>query len=308
MLMEIVSHFIKKSIFLITHPKILLLSFVTHTPRLWSDKFYLQVLFRYYMGQTLNLKDPKSFSEKLQWLKLYNRKPEYTVMVDKIKAKDYVASIIGKEHIIPTIGVWDDPEKIDFDALPDRFVLKCNHNSGTGMYICKDKLKMDIKSVISGLRLGLKEDYFFRYREWPYKNVPRRILAEKYMEDESGELRDYKFFCFDGEVKALFIATDRSRGRNATRFDFFDENFNHLPFTNGHPNARVTLTKPRRFEEMKLLASKLSKGIAHVRIDFYEICDQVYFGEITFFHWAGLMPFKPKEWDYLFGQWIKLPE
>ena len=302
-----IQNFLKKLGYLLSHPKILLLSFVKHTTRFWSDKLYLQIIFRLNMGKALNLKDPKSFSEKLQWLKLYNRKPEYTIMVDKIKAKEYVASIIGQEHIIPTIGVWDDPEKIDFDALPDRFVLKCNHNSGEGMYICKDKSKMDRKSVKDGLRLGLKEDYYLSSREWPYKNVPRRILAEKYMEDESGELRDYKFFCFDGVVRALFIATNRSKGRNATRFDFFDENFNHLPFTNGHPNASVLPEKPAKFEEMKQLAAKLSKGIPHVRIDFYEIGDQVYFGEMTFFHWAGTMPFKPEEWDYKFGEWIKLP-
>lgn len=298
----------QKLVYKLFHPRHLLISFVTHSARFWSDKLFLQIMFRLKMGKTLNLKDPKSFSEKLQWLKLYNRKPEYTIMVDKIKAKDYVSSIIGKEHIIPTIGVWDDPEKIDFDALPDRFVLKCNHNSGTGMFVCKDKSKIDIKRIKEGLRSGLNQDYFIRSREWPYKNVPRRILAEKYMEDESGELRDYKFFCFDGVVKALFIATDRSKGEHATRFDFFDENFNHLPFTNGHPNASTPPEKPRKFEEMKQLASELSKKIPHVRIDFYEIGDQVYFGEMTFFHWGGTMPFKPEEWDYKFGEWLKLPQ
>ena len=176
------------------------------------DKAFIKCKFRFAMGYKLNLRQPKTFSEKLQWLKLYDRRPEYTTMVDKVKAKEYVASVIGEEYIIPTLGVWSDPDQIDFDSLPDRFVLKVNHNSGTGMYICKDKTKMDVEKVKIGLRKGLKENYYIRNREWPYKNVPRRILAETYMEDEFGELRDYKFFCFDGVVKALFIATDRSKG------------------------------------------------------------------------------------------------
>jgi hypothetical protein len=270
------------------------------------DKAYLKMKFRHTMGHKLNLKNPKTFSEKLQWLKLYDRRPEYIVMVDKVKAKDYVASVLGEEYIIPTLGVWENPDDIDFDKLPDRFVLKCNHNSGTGMYICKDKNKMDVDKVKEELKKGIKEDYYKKNREWPYKDVPRRAFAEAYMEDEFGELRDYKFFCFNGEVKAMFIATDRSKGEHAVRFDFFDENYNHLPFTNGHPNATVQPEKPRMFEEMKVLASKLSKGIPQVRIDFFEVGNKVYFGEMTFFHWSGLQPFVPEEWDYKFGEWIKL--
>lgn len=272
------------------------------------DKLFLKVKFRLNMGKWPNLKNPKTFSEKLQWLKLYNRCPEYTMMVDKVIAKEFVASVLGEEYIIPTIGVWEDPDEIDFDKLPDRFVLKVNHNSGTGMYICKDKSRMDVVKVKAELRKGLKENYYKKNREWPYKDVPRRAFAEEYMEDEFGELRDYKFFCFDGEVKALFIASDRSKGEHATRFDFFDENFNHLPFTNGHPNATTTPTKPDTFEEMKLLAEKLSKGTPHVRIDFYDVNGKIYFGEMTFFHWSGMKPFDPEEWDCKFGKWLKLPE
>lgn len=262
------------------------------------------------MGKKLDLENPKSFSEKLQWLKLYDRHPEHTMMVDKVKVKGYVASVIGERYIVPTIGVWERPEDIDWDSLPDRFVMKCNHNSGRGMYICKDKSKMNKKKVVENLRKGLKQDYFKKNREWPYKDVPRRILAEQFIDPEPGkeDLPDYKLFCFDGKVKALFIATDRSKGEHAVRFDFFDENFNHLPFINGHPNADVTPMKPRQFEEMKMLAEKLSKGIPHVRVDFYEVGDKIYFGEMTFFHWSGLMPFVPEEWDDKFGGWLALPE
>lgn len=288
-------------------PKVIALRFLTRYASWLPDEIFLKLKFRLKMGYRLNLKEPKSYSEKLQWLKLYDRRPEYTLMVDKVKAKDYVASVLGEQYIIPTLGVWDDPEKINFDLLPNRFVLKVNHNSGTGMYICKDKANIDVNKVKKELSKGLKEDYYRYNREWPYKNVERRVLAEQYMEDESGELRDYKFFCFDGEVKALFIATDRSKGDHETRFDFYDAEFNHLPFVNGHPNSNITPKKPKMFEDMKALASKLSVGIPQVRIDFYEVEDRVYFGEMTFFHWSGMMPFKPREWDYIFGEWIELP-
>lgn len=272
------------------------------------DDIYLKLKFRLLMRKKLNLKNPRTFSEKLQWLKIYNRRPEYTVMVDKVKAKKYVSSIIGNEYIIPTLGVWEDPNEIDFNSLPNRFVLKVNHNSGTGMYICKDKNKMNVEKVKTDLRKGLKEDYYIKNREWPYKDVPRRILAEKYMEDEYGELRDYKFFCFDGRVKALYIASDRSKGEHAVKFDFFDENFNHLPFTNGHPNSEIPPKKPGSFEDMKKLAEKLSKGIPYVRVDFYDINGKIYFGEMTFFHMSGLAPYVPEEWDYKFGDLLKLPQ
>lgn len=290
------------------HPNAIALRLVSRYGTWLPDKLYLQLKFHSVFGRWIDLKHPKSFSEKLQWLKLYDRRPEYTTMVDKVEAKKYVARIIGDEYIIPTLGVWDNPDEIDFDALPERFVLKINHNSGKGMYICKDKEKMDIEKVKAGLRKGLKENYFIRNREWPYKNVKRKIFAEKYMEDEYGELRDYKWFCFDGEVKCLFIATDRSKGDHATRFDFFDTDFNHLPFTNGHPNADIQPQKPKTFEKMKELAAELSKGIPHVRIDFYEVNGRIFFGEMTFFHWSGMVPFEPKEWDYKFGEWLRLPK
>lgn len=272
------------------------------------DKAFLKIKYRLEMGKRLNLDCPQTFNEKLQWLKLYDRRPEYTIMVDKVKAKEYVASKLGEEYIIPTLGVWTDPDQINFDALPERFVLKCNHNSGLGMYICKDKKKMDVEKVKTGLRKGLKQNYYINSREWPYKNVPRRILAEKYIDPAPNmdDLPDYKFFCFNGAVKALFIATDRNKGVHATRFDFFDEDFNHLPFTNGHPNAEVLPSKPKMFEDMKQLASRLSQGIPQVRIDFYEVGDQIYFGEMTFFHWSGMVSFEPEEWDYKFGEWISL--
>lgn len=204
--------------------------------------------------------------------------------------------------------MWDSPDQIDFSILPNQFVFKCNHNSGIGMVICKDKDSLDIDCVKSELQRGLDDNYYLNNREWPYKNVPRKIIAEAYMEDDEVHyLRDYKFFCFDGEVKALFIATDRHKGEHAVKFDFFDAEFNHLPFVNGHPNSETVLERPACFEEMKSIASQLSKGIPSCRIDLYLINGKVYFGEITLTHWGGFKPFEPKEWDYIFGEWIKLP-
>lgn len=269
------------------------------------DKAYLKFMFRVNMGKKLNLDNPKTFNEKLQWLKLNDRKDIYTTMVDKYEVKNYVADKIGKEYIIPTLGVWDKFEDIDFDKLPEQFVLKCTHDSG-GLVICRDKSKLDIKNAKTKINKCLKKNYYKHGREWPYKNVKPRIIAEQYMEDSNtGDLPDYKFFCFNGVVKAMFIATERF-GKEETKFDFFDENFNHLPFTNGHPNADNPLKKPEQFEKMKELASVLSKGIPQVRVDFYEINNKIYFGELTFSHWGGMVPFNPEEWDEKMGEFIKL--
>lgn len=273
-----------------------------------NDEKYLRKRWRAKFGVDLNLDNPQTFNEKLQWLKLHDRNPLYTVMVDKYAAKKYVSDIIGEQYIIPTLGVWESFDDIDFGQLPDQFVLKCTHDSH-GLVICRDKSRLDLKSSKKRIIKSLKRNYFYAGREWPYKNVPPRIIAEQYMEDtETSELRDYKFFCFNGKVRALFIASSRQDEGEETKFDFFDTEFNHLPFTNGHPNAAKPIQRPKRFDEMKELACKLSLGIPHVRVDFYEVDGKVYFGELTFYHWSGFMPFNPEEWDKTFGDWIKLPK
>ena len=272
-----------------------------------SDEKYLKKKFKLRLGFELNLENPKRYNEKLQWIKLNLHSPQYVDMVDKYKVKEIVASIIGEEYVVPVYGVWNKPEEIDFDSLPNQFVLKTNHDSG-GVVICNNKANFNQRKAVKFLHKYLKNDYYLQNREWPYKNVKKCVFAEKYMEDNiSGELRDYKFFTFDGKVKAMFIAKDRFNDNEETKFDFFDENFNHLPFTNGHPNAIIPPEKPKNFELMKELAEKLSKNIPHVRVDFYECNGKVYFGEMTFFHWSGFKPFIPDEWDYKFGEWIKLP-
>ena len=272
------------------------------------DEEYLKKLYRINMGRDLNLDNPITFNEKLQWLKLHCRKSEYTKMVDKYLVKEYVENIIGKEYIIPTIGVWDKFEDIDFKKLPDQFVLKCTHDSG-GLIICKDKSKLDKKAAKKIINRSLKRNFYYTGREWPYKDVKPRIIAEQYMEDDStSELRDYKFFCFDGEAKALFIASDRQTKGEETKFDFFDMNYRHLDIRNGHPNAKKPPQKPVKFDEMRILAERLSAGIPHLRVDFYEVNGKTYFGELTFSHWSGMVPFEPEKWDEIFGSWIKLPK
>lgn len=275
--------------------------------RFCSDRFYLSRRYYAAFGKKINWDEPKTYNEKIQWLKLYDRNPEYIEMVDKYAVKEYVASKIGKEYIIPTIGVWNSCEDIDFEKLPERFVLKCTHDSG-GLVICKEKKELDITMVMRKLKKSLKSDYYREWREWPYKNVPHRIICEPYMEDSvTGELRDYKFFCFDGVVKAMFVASDRQNKKEDTKFDFFDCDYNHLCIINGHPNAKTIPEKPHNFDLMKKLAAELSKGYPHIRVDFYEIDNKVYFGELTLYHWSGMVPFEPEEWDYIFGKWIELP-
>ena len=230
-------------------------------------------------------------------------------MVDKYAVKEYVANIIGKEYIIPTLGVWDTPNDIDWDSLPEKFVLKTNHGGGnTGVVICKNKSTFDKQKAVEKLWKSYNGDIYKTSREWVYKNIAKKIIAESYIEDsKTQELRDYKFFCFNGEVKYLFVASERQK-KEEPFFDFFDQDYNILPIKQGHPNSVNTPEKPICFEEMKIIASKLSQQLPHVRVDLYEVNDKVYFGELTFFHYAGFVPFEPQEWDYKFGEMIKLPQ
>lgn len=273
-----------------------------------SDMEYLEKKFYAMLGYSLNLSNPQTFNEKLQWLKLYDRKPEYTMMVDKYKVREYIKEQLGEEYLIPLLGVWDKAEDIDFDKLPNQFVLKCNHNSGFGMYICKDKSKLtqkEIKVIRKNLTKGLQQDYYLTGREWPYKDVPRKIIAEKYMEDETGQLRDYKFYCFNGEPKIIMINSDREIGK--TKADYFDMDFHWLDFKWGYDHAPVKPLKPKKFEKMKEIAAVLSKDIPELRVDFYEVDNKIYFGELTFFDGSGFDRIEPREWDEKVGDWVTLP-
>lgn len=291
----------------IKKPKTLGLAILSHFGTWLPDSLYLKIMFRLKMGYKLNLKNPQTFNEKLQWLKLYNRKPEYTRMVDKSEAKTVAENILGKGCVIPTLGVWNKFEEIDFNSLPDSFVLKTtNGGGGGGVIICRDKSKLNLASAAERLKSSLKANIYRHLKEWPYKNVKPRIIAEKFMVDESGELRDYKFYCFNGEPKVFLVASERFSGHR-TYFDYFDMEGNHLPFTQGGINNPVTPELPSTFVEMKQVAMKLSHGLPHVRIDLYSVDEKVYFGEFTFFDSSGFEKFTPREWDNIFGGWIILP-
>lgn len=272
-----------------------------------SDKTYLKLAYFFVFKKRLDLKNPKSYSEKLQWIKLYDRNPFYVKLVDKYEAKIVAASQIGEEYIIPTLGVWDSFDDIDFEKLPNRFVLKCTHDSGC-VVICKDKAEFDIEAARAKINKGLGRNYYWIAREWPYKNVKPRVIAEKYIESNaSGGLKDYKFFCFDGDVKALFVASDRYDKSEELKFDFFDGDFNYIEAYNGHPSSNGHVEKPENFEEMKKIASKLSKGFPEVRIDLYSVDGKIFFGEYTFFSNSGLVPIEPESFDLELGSYIKLP-
>ena len=271
-----------------------------------NDKEYLSWLYRARMGRFPDLNHPKSFNEKLQWLKLNDRKPEYTEMVDKYLAKKYVEKRIGEKYIIPTLGVWDEFDQIEFEKLPDQFVLKTTHDSG-GVVICKDKANFDKAAAERKLEKSLKRNYYWAEREWPYKNVKPRIIAENYLSFLNGsDLVEYKVFCFNGKP-ALFLICKGEGHTDERTNDFYDLEFNHIPVTVTCPNAKEKCQKPDEYEELLELSRKLAKNTYQLRVDLYVINHKIYFGELTFFHDSGCCKFNPPEWDKRFGDMLKLP-
>lgn len=290
----------------IRHPRLILAFLLAHFGGWLSDERYLRWMFRLRLKKRLDLANPQTFNEKLQWLKLYDRNPRYIRMVDKAAVKAYIAETIGEQYLIPTLGVYDSVDEIDFDALPNQFVLKCTHDSG-GVVICTDKSTFDREAALKKFRKLIKRRYYWQSREWPYKHIPQRIIAEQYMIDESGyELKDYKFFCFNGEAKVLKVDFDRFTEHRA---NYLDCEGNLLPFGEVvcPPDFNKRLTLPPRFDKMISIAERLSQKIPFVRVDLYNINGSIYFGEITFYPASGWGPFTPDSWDYRLGEWITLP-
>lgn len=302
-------------LYFLTHPK-----YTIHAIRIkLSARYDIEQRWKSTMDYPLNLDNPKTFCEKLNWLKLYDHNPLYTTLVDKYAVKKYVAKTIGEKYVVPVYGVYKSVEEIDLSKLPNQFVLKCTHDSGS-VVICRDKQDFDLLSAKHKLAKALKVNFYKYSREWPYKNVPRRIIAEKYLcpstdildnpleadysEKITNYIIDYKFFCFGGEAKVMYIGHDYG---DSPTSDFFDMDFNHLPIQGRDKNAEVPPGKPSFFEEMRCMAEKLSKNIPQVRVDFYYAENQIYFGEMTFFHCGGFQSWTPPEWNTIFGQWIKLP-
>ncbi len=271
-----------------------------------KDETYLKIVFKARMGKELNLEAPKTFNEKLQWLKLHYRDPLHTRLVDKYEVRSYIAETLGEEYLIPLLGVWDNPADIDYDSLPDQFVLKCTHDSGS-VVICRDKAKLDKAAAAKKLARGLKNNGYNFGREWPYKDVKPRIIAEKYMvDDETGELRDYKFFCFDGKVDCVMLCMERAT--SDTKFYFFDRDWNLLRYNIRGKNAPegFTVLKPSNMDEMFALAQKLSAGFPYSRVDLYSVNGKSYFGEITFFPNSGFDANLLPETDLRWGEMINL--
>lgn len=288
------------------NPKEFLIALLGSLAFLFPDKLYLQILYWLKLGRRLNLDNPRRFTEKLQWLKLYDRNPLYPELVDKERVKVHIKEWIGEKYLIPTYGVWEKFDDINFSDLPNQFVLKTtNGGGGTGIVICSNKDIFNMEIARNIINRSLKQDIYPKLREWPYKNIPHRIIAEKYMEDETGELRDYKFFCFDGVPKVLLVASNRFTNHN---FNYYDMDFRKLPIVSvaGNPSNEI-INKPSCFDEMKFIASRLSQGMPHVRVDLYSCKGMVYFGELTFYDSSGFDNMSSDYWDLLFGKWLTIP-
>lgn len=276
--------------------------------RLLGDEMFLKLKFHGTLGMKLDLNNPKTFSEKLQWLKLYDRKPEYTQMVDKYEVRKYIAKSIGEEYLIPLLGVYSKFEDINFDVLPNQFVLKPNHTSGD-VFICKDKSAIDFARLKKEINMWLKRSYYWAHREWPYKNVKPRIIAEQYMTDGDGrdDLLDYKVHNFNGVPKMVLVCEDRF-SEHGMSHDIFTAEWEHIPVQrHASRNSEIPIEKPVKLKEMLELSQRLSVNIPFVRTDFYTVQNKVYFGELTFYPGTGMLPFEPDSYDKMFGDWLVLP-
>lgn len=280
------------------------------TKNMIPDKMYLKIIFYLNMGERLDLKNPKTFNQKLQWLKLYDRNPYYTQLVDKYKVKQIIADKIGMQYVVPTYGVWSSFDEIDFDKLPEKYVLKCTHDCGS-VFLINNKSDFDLNKVKIAIEAMLKHNYYYAGREWPYKNVEPRIIAEEYLEDESAEkdntrIRDYKFYCFDGKAVCVMVCIGRESGN--PQFYYFDKDWKFLRFDKRSADLEegFTLEKPSSMDKMFDLAEILSAGLKHVRVDFYEVNQKIYFGELTFFSAGGFDKDITCEADRYFGTLLKI--
>lgn len=292
---------LKKIINYLLHPQYILLWLDNKRIITLNDEKFLKIKFKKVFKYSLNLKKPKTFNEKLQWLKLNDRKDIYTKMVDKFEVKKYVSTIIGDEYIIKTLGIYNSFDEIEFDKLPDKFVIKCTHDSG-GIIIVQDKTSFNINIAKKTINKYLNRNYYYPGREWPYKNIKPRIIIEKYMGEN---LNDYKIMCFDGNPYYSFVCTERnsSEGLHVT---FFDKKWTKMDFERHYPSSNKKIEKPINYDKMLELSRILSKNIPFVRVDWYEIDNKIYFGELTFYPGSGFEEFSPKEWDYKLGDLIDL--
>lgn len=268
------------------------------------DDEYCKVLYKARFGEEINLDNPKTYNEKIQWLKLYDRNPLYTTMADKIAAREYVSSKIGSEYVVPMYGAWDYFDEIDFDQLPNEFVLKCNHDCGS-FVVCKDKNTFDFERAKQKLENALTLNFYLHRREWVYKDIKPQILAEKYM----GFIEeDYRFVVFNGEVKFFYCGLDWAEPTRK-KFNIYLPDLTYIPVRHSYPtNPNYNLKKPKHFAEMMEVSIKLAERLPLLRVDLWQQQGQVYVNELTFYQSAGFGIFDPEEWDEIIGSWLVLPE
>lgn len=269
-----------------------------------SDEQIIRMLWKIKLGTRLNLSNPKSFNQKIQWLKLHDRNPHYNTLVDKADVKQWVADKIGVKYVIPTYGVWTSFEEIDFIGLPNSFVMKCTHSSG-GVLLCKEKGDINLDEWRRKLTHQLSKNLYYAGREWVYKDIIPRIIAEEYIGDKNQQINDYKLMCFNGKVRCTFVCSERNTS-DGLKVTFFDNDWNIMPFERHYPKSEKRIDKPQHFDEMIMIAEKLSENIPFVRVDLYEVNDRVYFGEMTFYPGCGFEEFTPEYYDYKIGEWIDL--
>lgn len=289
----------------IKSPNKIIITLYVRGIKLVNERTFLKILYKYRTGKKLDLNKPKTFNEKLQWLKLHDRKPEYSMMVDKYEVRKYIKNKIGEDYLIPLLGIWDKFDDINFGHLPNQFVLKCTHDSG-GLIICRDKSRLDIESAKKKINASLKKNFYYHGLEWPYKNVKPRIIAEQYMEEKdnvnNNGLTDYKFYCFNGEPNYLYVS-EGLENHSTAKISFFNLDFTRAPFEReDYKPFDSSPKKPINYEKMLELSKLLSKGHSFIRVDFYEIQNKIYFSELTFSPCSGFMPFKPEKFDLILGE------
>lgn len=304
--------FFKNAKYLLSNPSKIVEFFLQSTfiKKIVSDKRAISIIYKNRFRRKMNWDAPKSLNEKLLWLTVYDRNPIYNIMVDKYEAKQWISEQLIKaglptDCIIPTIGVYDKFDEIDFNKLPNQFVIKATHDSGT-VVVCQDKNLINLQNLKNKIEKGLKHNYYWFSREWAYKNVKPRIIIEKKIESQNGVPEDFKIFCFNGKAKFWFYASDRD---THVKFDFYDMDWNKLPFKQGHPSSDKIIKKPDCWDEMVNVAELLSKDLPHLRVDFFiDVYGNFFVGELTLTHFSGLVPFEPEEWDEKLGEYLVLPK
>lgn len=297
-------HYLKILIEFLKHPKELFIYLARKDCFKWMpDEIYLKIIYYCKTGKRLNLKDPKSYNQKLQWIKLYDRRSEYTTYVDKLKVREYIKEKIGQEYLIPLIEEYDSIEEIKWEELPNKFVLKCTHNSG-GNIICTNKEELDIEKTKKKLKKWMKRNWFWHGREWAYKDVIPKIICEQYMSNSDGTLNDYKILCFNGKAKYIQVHRDRYINHTQT---FYDLKGNRLPFHHkAYKQSSIKKIDVNKLQDIIRLAETLSRGYYQMRVDFYLVEGRPFFGEITLYNFNGFVEMEPDQYNEILGEDIKL--